>query len=554
MPTSEPGAQADALIPALRRITASVGVSSLGTWSYNVGIAVYAYQETRSTTWVAVATVGRYVPALFITALGSRVADRFPRRRVAVTCDLVCAAAMAALTIIALAHAPLALAVAVAAVSSGVARVQSSAALSVAADLAPESQLARGAVLMSTAESVGTALGPAIASAVLLVLPPQALFALNGVTFLVSAALLLTVAAPSALPRAWAAGRAQSDDATYRAVVRAVWPLLATRTVTAVVYGVDIVLLAVVATEQLRQGTTGYGWLLAAAGTGGLVAAVSLRRGTSLSSLTVPSVAGVTLYAVPLLVFVVEPALGAGLAAQLVRGFGFVLVSAAVIAGLQRSVPGEVSTRVFGLTHVWVLVGTSVGAVSAPLLLSALGLTRTLVVMAVLPLLVQLVLAPALARFDREGASAVAALDPRVDALRQLALFRDASRSTLYDVAARATEEVVDGLVLVREGDGAEDLFVLREGAVEVSQLGPDGPRLLRRMEAPAYFGEIGLLHGVARTATVTAVGTVTVWRVPGAVFLGAVSQAGLSGALTDSVRTRIGTSAESLRALTADG
>ena len=53
-------AQADALIPALRRITASVGVSSLGTWSYNVGIAVYAYQETRSTTWVAVATVGRY--------------------------------------------------------------------------------------------------------------------------------------------------------------------------------------------------------------------------------------------------------------------------------------------------------------------------------------------------------------------------------------------------------------------------------------------------------------------------------------------------------------
>ena len=74
----------------------SVTISALGTWSYNVGIAVYAFQETQSTTWVALATVGRYLPALFITAIGSRWADRYPRRSVAAFSDFLCALIMVA--------------------------------------------------------------------------------------------------------------------------------------------------------------------------------------------------------------------------------------------------------------------------------------------------------------------------------------------------------------------------------------------------------------------------------------------------------------------------
>jgi MFS family permease len=77
-------------------------VSAVGTWSYNVGIAVYAYHQTGSTAWVAAATVGRYVPALLITWLGSRWADRYPRRTVAVASDVFCAAMMVALTLVAI--------------------------------------------------------------------------------------------------------------------------------------------------------------------------------------------------------------------------------------------------------------------------------------------------------------------------------------------------------------------------------------------------------------------------------------------------------------------
>ena len=98
-----------------RRLLAAVGISALGTWSYNVGIAVFAYQETGSAAWVAAATVGRYVPALIITSVGSRWADRRPRREVAVASDLICASTMVLLTVIAGWHLSLVLAIALAA-------------------------------------------------------------------------------------------------------------------------------------------------------------------------------------------------------------------------------------------------------------------------------------------------------------------------------------------------------------------------------------------------------------------------------------------------------
>jgi MFS family permease len=105
-----PGSASD----PVRRLTASIVVSSLGTWTYNVGIAVYAYESTHSPAWVAAATAGRYVPALGITWLGGRVVDNRPRRWVAVTADLVCALVMVALTVAVLVGAPLWFAIALA--------------------------------------------------------------------------------------------------------------------------------------------------------------------------------------------------------------------------------------------------------------------------------------------------------------------------------------------------------------------------------------------------------------------------------------------------------
>jgi predicted MFS family arabinose efflux permease len=527
----------------VRRLIASVGVSALGTWSYNVGIAVYAYQETGSTAWVAVATAGRYVPALVITSLGSRWADRLPRRVVAVSADAFCAAVMVALTLVAFHHGSIVLAIALAALSSGVARIQSAAALASAADLVPESRLARTAAAMSTTEAVATAAGPALASLVLAFAPPATLFALNGVTFLVSAVLVASVTSMArTAPRGRDATPSGGETAVdYDEVRRLVHPLLAVRTIAAVVYGMDVVLLAVVATNQLRQGTSGYGWLLAAAGAGGLLAAAWLGSRGDAGRSAIRSTLGIALYSLPLLAFIASPALPGSLAVQVLRGAGCVLVTATVVVGLQTTVPSGASGRIFGLSHALVMVGTSVGALITPLLLGACGLDTTLAVAAVLPVVATLALLPWLRRFERTGAAAMAELEPRVAVLRNLTLFQDASRSTLYSVADAVEDTTcAAGHSVVVQGEPSDALYVLVSGSVEVVIDAPHGRTSLRVMEAPTYFGEIGLIHRVNRTATVIAREPCTLWRVPASAFLDAAGQAGLSGALTDGVRVRL--------------
>jgi len=61
---------------------------------------------------------------------------------------------------------------------------------------------------------------------------------------------------------------------------------------------------------------------------------------------------------------------------------------------------------------------------------------------------------------------------------------------------------VAPGEVVVREGEPAQEFFVIVEGEVEVTQAG----QVLRTERTGDYFGEIGLLRDVPRTATVTAV------------------------------------------------
>jgi CRP-like cAMP-binding protein len=62
------------------------------------------------------------------------------------------------------------------------------------------------------------------------------------------------------------------------------------------------------------------------------------------------------------------------------------------------------------------------------------------------------------------------------------------------------------GTVFVREGESASEFFVITEGEVVVEQETNGTVRERARLCAGEYFGEIGLLRGTPRTATVRAV------------------------------------------------
>jgi len=113
----------------------------------------------------------------------------------------------------------------------------------------------------------------------------------------------------------------------------------------------------------------------------------------------------------------------------------------------------------------------------------------------------------------------------------------------LERLAKSATEMVVEPkTVLIREGDRADALYVLLDGVVEVKARGENGTRTrkLRTMTAPSYVGEIGLLQGVPRTATVVAKEPCRVLRIDGDEFVAALSETPLSASFVSGMTMRL--------------
>lgn len=90
--------------------------------------------------------------------------------------------------------------------------------------------------------------------------------------------------------------------------------------------------------------------------------------------------------------------------------------------------------------------------------------------------------------------------DAKLDRLAAIPLFADAQRKQLERVAALCTEvRVPAGRTLCTEGEPGQEFFVVEEGEATVSVGGSE----VATLKAGDFFGELALLDGQARTATV---------------------------------------------------
>ena len=77
------------------------------------------------------------------------------------------------------------------------------------------------------------------------------------------------------------------------------------------------------------------------------------------------------------------------------------------------------------------------------------------------------------------------------------------------------------GTYIFHQGDPAQEMHFLFEGRVEISSDSVTGQRQLHTtLEPPAFFGELGVLGDIPRTATALALGESRVWVVPGEAWL----------------------------------
>ncbi len=67
--------------------------------------------------------------------------------------------------------------------------------------------------------------------------------------------------------------------------------------------------------------------------------------------------------------------------------------------------------------------------------------------------------------------------------------------------------------VLIRQGDPGDAMFIIRQGRMQAELEGPDGVTALETLEPGKIVGEIALLGGAPRTASVRALEPTQVWR-----------------------------------------
>jgi len=108
-----------------------------------------------------------------------------------------------------------------------------------------------------------------------------------------------------------------------------------------------------------------------------------------------------------------------------------------------------------------------------------------------------------------EIAARIRADQTQRQALAKLPFFRDLEGRELDRIAARLqTRRFEPGAIVIQAGESGGGYYVVREGQADVSL--PDG-RYIRTLGPGDGFGELSLIFGVPRTATVTAKGPLVV-------------------------------------------
>ncbi len=493
--------------PGLRRLQLAFAGSIVGDWAYAVGVAIYAYDQGGPAA-VGILGVVRYVLMAIVGPFASTLADRLPRKRVMIASDLARGSLVAiAAGVIALDGPALAV-YALATVTSLVSTVFRPAQAALLPSLARDpGELTAANVSSSTIESVGFFLGPALGGLLLAVADIPVVYAVNALTFVWSAALIMGIRTEvvAATPEAEAEADEEKTSfltesaAGFKTILadRSLRLLIGLYCAQTVVAGASLVFTISIALDMLELGDPGVGYLDSVLGIGGLiggfVALVLAQRGR----LALDFGFGVILWSAPLLLIAVSPTLAAATVAMVLIGLANSVVDVNAYTIIQRVVRPEVMGRVFGAMESAVIAGMALGALLMPALIHWIGLRSGL---AVIGGAVTLVVIPALVGLRRIDRTVLA--PPGLDLVREVSILSALPEAILERLArALVPVEAVAGDVVVRQGDAGDRVYVIESGTVEVTR---DG-RHIAHLGRGDVFGEIALLRDVPRTATVTA-------------------------------------------------
>jgi MFS family permease len=511
-------------------------VSSIGDWLYLVALLIILYKTSEDAVLLGVVGAARVLPYVFLSIPAGIVADRFDRRMVLLVTDLARGALMLVLAWLAATGGAIEAIVAVTILATCFSAFFGPAIGAYLPNLAAdEADLGPANSTYAMLENVAFIIGPAVAALILAFSDLTIAFLLNAVSFVVIAGVLWTLP-PSRAGRAHstiepadpaAAGQEvdASVDATldtaaagtgagdapatgafhWRGVAVPISALMVFDLVESFIFGGIGVLTVIIAFELLGAGEEGTGALNAAVGIGGLVGAVVSGTLVLRRRLAPPLLLGAAVMGGSVAVLGQSGSLPLAMVAMGASATGSLLVGIVGETLFQRIVPDAVRGRAIGLLETLSVLFYAAGSLLMPLLADSLGLGPVLLVSGI-----AIVLAGGVAVvFLGSWAVQTPPEDATRATLAGVPIFAGLPPARL-EIAERrsAVVSMAAGTVIIRQGDVADRFYVIADGEVEVTQTPRGGgvARILRRMGRGEVFGEIGLLTGGARTATVTAI------------------------------------------------
>jgi MFS family permease len=535
---------------ALTRLLAGEFVSSIGDWLYLVALLVVVYQRSNSAALLGVVGAARVLPYVLLSVPAGIVVDRFDRRMVLLVTDIARGTVMLGLAALVWFNASLVAIIALTLLAATFSTFFGPAIAAFLPSLArDESELGPANSAWASLDNLGFVIGPALAGVLIAVGGLTFAFLLNAVSFAVVAAVLWRLPSRGGLAASAASAAAEAEAAGASVPPKpagmALWPklrelrrplsgLAVINLVGGFVFGGLGVLTVVIAIDVLQQGEAATGYLNAAVGVGGLVGAIGsgvlvLRR-----RLGPPLVAGGLVLAIGLIFLGSSGSLLPALLAMAVASAGDLVMEVVATTLFQRVVPDEIRGRAYGIMHTITVSAYAAGSLLMPI---AAGVTSIVVVLAGagIAMAAAVVIGVLLVGTAAIGA---ATLDPVRATLLRVPVFSGLPPARLDLAAQRAEMRTVEpNEVVIRQGDAADSFYVIADGEFIVTQRQPNlaEPVELRRMHAGEVFGEIGLLSGVPRTATVTAAGSGTLLSLDGPEFLELVGAGpGLTSQLLD--------------------
>jgi len=528
----------------LARLLVGEFISSIGDWLYLVAILILVYQVTEDPFVLGVVGAARVLPYLFLSIPAGIVADRFDRRLVLLSTDVARGLLMLVIAAIVFLGGPLWLVIALAIGGTCFAAFFGPAIGAYLPSLAAdEEQLGPANSAWSTLDNLAFMIGPAVAGILIATGGLVVAFVLNAASFGVIAVILW------GLPKSRPAGGDEPatpeepapDEAAERPVAAGLpapegvapppalgpavlVPLVGLTVIDAVASfagGGLSVLTVIIATTALGGGEEATGFLNAGIGLGGFVGAVIAGALVLRPSLVPVLAGGAVVAAIGLVGVGYAPVLGIAVAAIAVASAGSIVVEITETTVFQRAVPDAIRGRALGVMGTLTTITFAGGSFVLPVASGIVGvepvLLATGVTVAVAGVIGALLAAPAARRTS--GSTA----DVRVTRLAGLPLFAGVPASVLEAVAAKLQPVAVTaGEVVIRQGDPADRFYVIEDGRFDVARVPAPGaaPEHLRTMGPGEVFGEIGLLRGVPRTATVTAADEGRLLALAGADFL----------------------------------